>query len=104
MAFMVRHLLSRGLRTRLAAGLGGFSTQIAGFPVGIARSDYEHASVATGALAVSLMHSHRGLNARRGRRRRRLRAPTSAWCWMLSAGQKSWHTSLGKGFSRGPIT
>ena len=99
MAFMVRHLLSRGLRTRLAAGLGGFSTQIAGFPIRTARSDYEHASVATGVLAVSLMHSRRGLRPRRGRQRRRLRAPTSAWCYMLSAGQKAWHTSWEKGLS-----
>ena len=98
MAFMVRHLLSRGLRTRLAAGLGGFSTQSASSSVRIAWSDYEHASVATGALAVRLLHSRRGLRPRRGGRRRR-RSPTSAWCYMLFAGQKAWHTSWEEGFS-----
>ena len=75
MAFMVRHLLSRGFRTRLAAGLGGFSTQIVGSSARIAWSAFGHASVATGAMAVRLRHSRRGLRPRRGGRRRRRRSP-----------------------------
>ena len=45
------------------------------FSVRVAWSDHEHASVATGALAVRLLHSRRGLRPRRGGRRRRRRLP-----------------------------
>ena len=65
-AFMARPHLSCGLRAQLAA-VGDFSPQVASSSVVAAWSAFGHASVVTGALAVSMLHSRRGLRPRQGR-------------------------------------
>ena len=86
--FMVRPRLSCGLRAQLAA-VGGFSPQVASSSVVVAWSAFGHASVAPGALAVSVLHSRRGLRPRRGGRRRRRRSP------QRGAGYHLWGCSVG---------
>ena len=76
---MVRPRLSCGLRAQLAA-VGGFSPQVVSSSVVAAWSAFGHASVVTGALAVSMLHSRRGLRPRRGERRRRRRSPRRGRC------------------------